>query len=98
MSWTTSQRSQQLPDDWPALRAGILRRDRWACRIAGPLCRGRATEVDHIHPGDNHSPENLRAVCTPCHARKSSREGALARARLRALRTRPLQRHPGMRQ
>ncbi|MFD0918883.1 HNH endonuclease [Saccharopolyspora rosea] len=55
-----------------------------------------ATEVDHIQPGDHHEAENLQAVCGPCHARKSAREGVQGRARRAALRLRPAERHPGL--
>lgn len=75
----------------------ILRRDRYACQIRGPRCTGVATEVDHIRPGDDHSMSNLQAVCAACHSQKSAREGNAARARLRALRLRPAEKHPGMR-
>lgn len=75
----------------------ILRRDRYACQIRGPRCTDMATEVDHIRPGDDHSMSNLQAVCAACHSQKSAREGNAAQARLRALRLRPAERHPGMR-
>ncbi|MDS2171621.1 HNH endonuclease signature motif containing protein [Nesterenkonia sp. CL21] len=73
----------------------ILRRDAYACQ----LCGAEATEVDHIKAGDDHSDENLQAICTPCHARKSSSEGGAARARelrqLRAMIKRKPEQTPG---
>ncbi|WP_425546363.1 HNH endonuclease signature motif containing protein [Amycolatopsis minnesotensis] len=63
----------------------------------GSGCLGRATDVDHVVPGDNHSLDNLRAICAHCHARKSAFEGRSALARMRALRVRPAGRHPGAR-
>lgn len=94
MSWYTSDRRSQLPPDWPRRRQRILRRD--------PMCvlchDWQSTDVDHIVPGADHSDENLRGVCRDCHARKSSHEGGTAagkeRARLRALRKRPPEKHP----
>ncbi|WP_439377841.1 HNH endonuclease [Amycolatopsis lexingtonensis] len=97
MSWRGSDRRERLPDDWDALRAEALKRDKHRCRIGGPGCTRRATEVDHLVPGDDHSLGNLRAVCSTCHGQKSSAEGVAARARLRALRLRPQGRHPGSR-
>ncbi|RKT82109.1 HNH endonuclease [Saccharopolyspora antimicrobica] len=100
-SWENSSRSKRLPPNWRALRAQVLRRDRNTCQINGPECSIQATEVDHIQAGDNHSADNLRAVCSVCHARKSALEGSkasrIARARMSALRKRRPERHPGRR-
>ena len=67
--------SVALPSDWPRRRKVVLERDRWLCVIRGPGCTRRATEVDHIVPraafvagGDPHSFDNLRSVCSVCHA------------------------------
>ncbi|WP_218020900.1 HNH endonuclease [Nocardia crassostreae] len=95
VNWSTSQRREHLPPDWPRLRSTILRRDGYRCRIGGPCCLGTATDVDHIHRGNDHSLANLRAACRRCHARKSSAEGHIRRAELRARRYRPAERHPG---
>lgn len=38
----------------------------------------RAEEVHHIRPlsrGGTHAPENLRALCKPCHSRHTAAEG-----------------------
>ena len=96
MSWTSSNRKSRLPTGWTALRIEVLRRDRFKCQTQGPDCTTHATEVDHLQQGDNHAVENLRAVCSTCHASKSSSEGNRAKARLRALRRRPADRHPGV--
>lgn len=76
--------------EWRALRLVILARDHNRCYKCGDHT---ATEVDHVD-GNHHNddPANLRAICTPCHRRKSSREGHAARARL----ARPTEPHPGI--
>lgn len=55
---------------WPKVRAAVLARDGWACRVEGPTCTGRATSVDHIVPlslgGARLDPANLRAACRGC--------------------------------
>lgn len=58
----------------------MLYRDRWLCQISGPGCTQRATEVDHIANGDDHSMTNLQAVCTTCHREKTLREANRGRA------------------
>lgn len=97
MSWTgsPSHRNDRLPADWPAVRLTVLRRDGWKCQLRYDGCLTAATEVDHIHRGDDHRPVNLQGACARCHALKSSREGHEARAKRRQLRRRPRGRHPG---
>ncbi|MEU7217989.1 HNH endonuclease [Nocardia iowensis] len=76
-----------------------MRRDGQLCQLGLRGCLHKASEVDHIRPGGDHSLSNLRAVCTPCHGRKSAAEGAAAsvarRRELRTRRFRPAERHPG---
>ena len=89
-TWASSGRRHRLPPNWPELRLDTLRADDWVCQIQLPgRCLGTATEVDHIERGDDHSPENLRAACAPCHAKKSSDEGNAAKRRKRELGKRP---------
>lgn len=96
-AWANSNRRSRLPSDWPAIRQRILRRDHGICQIATPgLCTTVATDVDHIHAGDNHRDDNLQAACTPCHRAKSAAEGVQARA-ARPQRRRPTEAHPGLR-
>ena len=63
---------------WPRIRSRFLN--------AHPLCEicmkeGRATpaaEVHHIIPladGGTHDPDNLMALCKPCHSRITATEG-----------------------
>lgn len=85
---------------WRRLRRLILERDGYTCQATDCPDRSRpADEVDHIdgnHLNDN--PANLRAIHdNPCHRRKSSAEGNAEQARLRALRRRPVEQHPGLR-
>ena len=46
------------------------------CAIAGPKCRGVATEPHHIIPltaGGSWGPENLTPACHPCNIREANR-------------------------
>lgn len=80
--------------EWRALRLVILARDHNTCYLDG----APANEVDHVD-GNHHNddPANLRAICTPCHRRKSSREGHAAR-RAKYTTRRPPEPHPGIMQ
>lgn len=99
MAWSTSNRRQRLPKDWPVRRASVLQRDGYRCvavLVDGERCTESATDVDHIKPGDDHSLTNLQALCRWHHARKSAREGHEARGAVRRpSRRRPEAPHPG---
>jgi len=97
MSWNSSNRVGELPSNWAALRRTILSRDGRICQLQYEGCSLRATEVDHIRPGDDHSLTNLQAVCTACHSIKSSQEGLRERLRRKRLTKRPREQHPGLR-
>lgn len=82
----SSDRRTRLPSNWSVRRLSVLKRDGFQCvailRDTGARCTAPATDVDHhIVPGDDHDPANLQALCRWHHARKSSAEGAVARAR-----------------
>jgi len=100
-AWEGSDRRSRLPDNWESLRRDVLERDGGRCRWieGGRRCNAPATDVDHIRPGDDHSPSNLRSLCGPHHQVKSSREGAFALARKRKQirqRFRRNEQHPGV--
>ena len=97
MSWADSSRRQELPRDWDAIRASVLREANWLCEIESPGCSRMATDVDHKQRGNDHSRSNLRAACSKCHDKKSSAEGVNRRRELKAQRSRPAERHPGRR-
>lgn len=98
MPWSTSDRLSRLPDNWASeIQPAILKRDGYRCKIKDLGCQVSASEVDHKVRGDNHDPSNLQAACERCHARKSAREGNEAKKRLKDLRSRPAERHPGLR-
>ncbi len=94
-SWVGSNRRARLPVDWRSrIRPEVFARPRGrvcALRFA-ELCTVYATEVDHIRPGDDHSPANLQPVCRPCHLKKSADEAAAVRPRMR----RPPETHPAL--
>jgi 5-methylcytosine-specific restriction endonuclease McrA len=100
--WAGSDRRDRLPDDWEKRRKFVLKRDNNECQAKlriGGKCRELATDVDHVDPGDDHSPENLQALCDWHHKRKSGLEGAAAVRRKRAAikkKYRRTETHPGL--
>ena len=96
--WADSDRKSRLPADWPLLRQVVLERCGGRCEVVkknGKRCWDKATDVDHIVAGDDHSIPNLRGICTWHHKRKSSREGNAAKALLLRDLKRPSEAPPG---
>ena len=73
--------------DWPERVKRVLARDDRRCQLGfADICVGRASQVDHIvRPADGGTSDlaNLRAVCAPCHARRTGQQGALAKRQKR---------------
>lgn len=73
---TTTQRGYGW--QWQKLRKRILARDKHLCqpcKAAGRVTA--ATEVDHIVSkprGGTDAPDNLRAICSPCHKAKTAQD------------------------
>ncbi|RCV53481.1 HNH endonuclease [Marinitenerispora sediminis] len=97
-AWAGSDRRRRLPANWPALRRLVLERDGHRCTWTehGQRCPQPATDVDHIWPGDDHSPANLRSLCRGHHQAKSSAEGGRAASAKRPKRNREPEPHPGV--
>ena len=82
MPWSTTPEKRardavRYGHAWRKRRAAQLRAEPY-CRIQGPSCTGRATEVDHIigadaDPGHQH----LRSVCATCHRKRTAAEQGL---------------------
>ncbi len=87
------RRSSPLPRGWSQTRRRVLERDAGRCY----LCGRAADHVDHIVPaceGGTDDESNLAAICSACHARKTSAEAN--RHNASTLRRRPEPPHPGM--
>jgi 5-methylcytosine-specific restriction enzyme A len=95
--WEGSTRRERLPGNWKQLRSAVLKRAGDRCQAIehdGSRCPERATDVDHIRPGDDHALANLQALCSWHHGRKSGQEGG--RSRKWISKKRPAERHPGL--
>jgi 5-methylcytosine-specific restriction endonuclease McrA len=98
MPWdNNAYRGRHLPPNWGSVRTRVLNRDKRRCKLSLPGCQGKATDVDHIGDKNDHSLENLQAVCRPCHNQKTSRQGVDAQRRMRERSKRSQGRHPGQR-
>lgn len=97
MPWSSSDRKSRLPSDWGRRRRIVLERCGYQCervRSSGRRCTSRATDVDHIIPGDDHSLSNLQGLCSWHHKEKTSRESQAAKAEIRASLKRPAEENP----
>lgn len=79
MAWSrTSRHARGYGTAWDKLRKTILERDKHLCQPC--LGQGRftaASQVDHIKPkakGGTDDPDNLQAICGPCHDDKTARD------------------------
>jgi 5-methylcytosine-specific restriction protein A len=81
--WAASDRRATLPSYWGSLATRILKRDKtcqlhypgtWHTNKGEATCTRIATEVDHIGSRTDHSPKNLRGVCSPCHRRRTQEQ------------------------
>lgn len=101
MSWDGGY---DLPRHWPEVRRRVLRRD--------PVCmlceREPSTVADHKvnRASTDRDWSKIRlmdhvalcqGLCKGCHDRKTARESAAGKAKIRAAVRRPAERHPGMR-
>lgn len=83
---SATNRSDELPPDWPAIRARVMRRDGHRCvwlLPSGARCPNPATDVDHVGANWDHSDENLRALCEPHHDKRTAAQGNAAKKRYR---------------
>ena len=101
MAWEGSNRRAELPPNWQKIRKRVLRRDGYQCRYVsqtGARCRDLATDVDHVGHKMNHELENLQALCSFHHSKKTGAQGSAASTAARReidARWRRAESHPG---
>lgn len=96
-----SRRVNPLPADWRTRRMFVLERDGFRCRAilpSGARCAGEGTDVDHIHPLEGDSYQNLQTLCGYHHRLKTASEAGRKvhkRARMPHKSKRRGEKHPG---
>lgn len=99
MPWVTSNRRDELPDNWPALRQAVKRRADGRCEYRFPnggRCREPGTDCDHVGDREDHSPGNLQWLCSRHHQMKTQSQSADARRIIAAKGRHPVERQPGL--
>lgn len=99
VGWETSNRRQELPDNWGELVKAVHARSGGRCEVvrsSGRVC-GRPADggVDHYLDPFDHRLEALKDTCHWHHSKKTAAEGNAAKALLKAMRKRPAEGHPG---
>lgn len=97
-AWRGSRRHGQLPKNWADIRKVVKARAGGRCEKllpSGARCPRRGTDADHVTDPDNHDPSALEWTCSYHHGKKSSQEGAAAKAKTAALWKRQPEGHPG---
>lgn len=100
-----SWRRKPLPPGWQKIRAAVLDRDGHQCTIMltpSVRCPGRGVVADHIdQDGPQADMANLRSLCLAHDKVISSGQGGAGWAKIRrqvaAAKTRPAEKHPGLR-
>jgi 5-methylcytosine-specific restriction endonuclease McrA len=70
-----------MSKEWLAVRAVVLKRDKFRCNRCGVLCLGKkkgkpSPHCDHIQPRNKRpdlalTPANIQTLCHSCHSKKS---------------------------
>jgi 5-methylcytosine-specific restriction protein A len=66
-------RRDRLPADWNTRRIVVLNRDKYICYLCDDDSV-KATDVDHVVAGDDHSLTNLKAAHRWCHQVKTGND------------------------
>ena len=84
----------RYPADWKAIARQVKEKAGWRCQSCGKQCRKpgepldthqRTLTVHHIdHCPENCSPDNLIALCAPCHLRADAQHHATTRKERKA--------------
>src|SRR5688500_7747632 len=102
MTWETSDRRAQLPDDWKARVAAVWKRDggrcRWLLPKSGKRCPRPGADVDHRYGHHRHDIADRWLLCRVHHDQKTQREAAAGRRTKKrpGRRRKRVEPHPGI--
>lgn len=84
---------ERYPSDWELIALAVKEAADWKCHVCGRNCRRpgepfdthrRTLTVAHLnHQPEDCRPENLKAMCAPCHLRYDARQHSETRKRRR---------------
>lgn len=88
---------ERYPSDWESISFAIKEKAGWVCQKCGKQCRKpgepfdthrRTLTVAHLnHTPEDGRPENLMAMCAPCHLQYDAQHHAETRRKRRAANT-----------
>lgn len=84
---SATDRKDELPDDWDAIRQEVFDRDGRRCTWilpSGKRCENGPHTADHIGSKWDNSLPNLRTLCEPHNSKRTASQGAEEAARQRA--------------
>lgn len=86
---------KRYPSNWKKISLGIKEKAEWKCEFCGKQCRRPGEPFDthrntltvaHMnHIPEDVRPENLKALCAPCHLRYDAKHHAETRKSKRAM-------------
>lgn len=86
---------ERYPQNWKQIALEIKEKADWKCQKCGKQCRRpgepfdthkRTLTVAHLnHTPEDISPENLKAMCAPCHLRYDAQHHAETRKKKREI-------------
>ena len=86
---------ERYPQNWKQIALEIKEKADWKCEKCGKQCRRpgepfdthkRTLTVAHLnHTPEDISPENLKAMCAPCHLRYDAQHHAETRKKKREI-------------
>lgn len=88
---------KRYPKDWKRIAYAIKEKAGWKCEFCGKQCRRPGEPFDthrntltvaHMnHTPEDMRPENLKALCAPCHLRYDAKHHAETRRRKKCTRS-----------
>lgn len=84
MGWNKKPRPEDNDPEYKKIKDGILKRDKYTCKLCNKKHRRSYLEVHHIIPYSDsvylrQTPDNLITLCRKCHKSIKDKEGLYIR-------------------